>query len=352
MPAILTVTFNPCIDVNSSVRVMLPDIKLQCAEPLYQPGGGGINVARAIRQLGGTATTVFLSAGSNGRRLTAMLAADGIPCLPVEVTGNTRENLIIADESTGLQYRFNMPGPAVTAADIQRLLSCVSEQKDVEFIIVSGSLAPGMSPGIWEDLAAIAKEKKARLIADTSGESLKRAMAAGIFLLKPSAHELASLAEQCAGAPSDTLPASGPVPPSGAAPPSVSSPEPAALSASTSLTGIAQMARQAFAAGNCQAMAVSLGKSGVLLVTANGTRQFPAPAVKVVSTVGAGDSLVAGIVRSLQLGKDLEESVQYGAVCGAAATLNPGTTLCRAKDVERLLAGLQEGTCPLIRHDE
>jgi len=302
MSAILTVTFNPCIDVYTSVTSLIPQIKLRCTAPRPDPGGGGINVARAITKLGGAATCLYPAGGSTGKQLRRMLDEEGVVSIVVDVSSNTRENLIVIDETSGLQYQLNMPGPALSEQAITALLNIITLQEAIEYLVVSGSLAPGMSGDIFGRLSSIAQKKNIKIIADTSGEALKKALEHGVYLVKPSIHELIAVAEKSGD---ERL--------------------------------IEDMARSLISNHSCQVVVVSLGAAGAMLVTKDKVKQVTAPVVKTQGTVGAGDSMVAGIVLALQAGKGLEQAVAYGCVCGAAATLHPGTSLCSKEDVELLM---------------
>lgn len=301
MDPIITVTFHPCIDVNVSVSALVPDVKLACTQVQRQPGGGGINVARAIRKLEGKATAVFMAGGLTGDRLGQLLTEEGVPTVVLEVAGETRENIIIRDEKTGLQYRCNLPGPPVPEAALEDLMVLLEKGEGIRWLVVSGSMAPGMSTDIYSSLGSLAQRKGMRLVVDAAGEALQAALRNGAYLVKPSLHELLTL-----------------------------------TSGSRDGTDIEDRAQRLLAGSHCAAVIVSLGADGALLATRNGCRRFPAPEVSVVSTVGAGDSMVAGILVSLDSGMSLERAVAFGVICGAAATLHPGTGLCRPEDVYRL----------------
>lgn len=302
MHSLITLTFNPCIDVYTSVPVLKPQSKLRCAVPLHHPGGGGINVARAITKLGGDALAVFPSGGSSGKLLRRMLDEEGVSTAIVGIGEETRQNLIVTDSATGMQYQLNMPGPALGEKSVDFLLKLVEEQERVEYLVVSGSLAPGMTGAIFARLTALAAKKGARLIVDVPGEALKDAVKSGVYLIKPSIHELLAISDKTGD---ERL--------------------------------VTDLARDLVANGRCEVVVVSLGPAGAILVTKEMVRQISPPAVRARGTVGAGDSLVAGIVWSLHNGRPLEEAVEYGCVCGAAATLHPGTSLCSKEDVDYLM---------------
>jgi 6-phosphofructokinase 2 len=310
MPKIITITFSPCIDKSTSVTALIPEKKLKCAAPKLEPGGGGINVARAIKKLGGEATAIFPSGGYTGKQFKHLLEKENIPCVIIESINETRENIIVLDESTNNQYRFGMPGTELSEAEWKQCLKAVEETAHAEFVIVSGSLSPGVPQNICAQLAMIAKGKKAKFIVDTTGEALKQAVDEGVYLLKPNLGELSSLAGKKEIHPEE----------------------------------VKDIAAGIIAKGKCEVIVVSMGAAGAMLVTKDIAEIIAPPPVIRKSTVGAGDSMVAGISFYLSLGKSLIEAVQYGVACGTAATMNPGTELCRKEDADRLFALIQKGS--------
>jgi 6-phosphofructokinase 2 len=307
MPSIITITFSPCIDKSTSVPALVPEKKLICTTPRLEPGGGGINIARAIKKLGGVATAIFPSGGYTGKYFNHLLEKEDINSVIIETANETRENIIVVDEAANNQYRFGMPGTELTEAEWKKCLQAVEEIKDVEFIIASGSLPPGVPDDIYALLAKIAKGKNAKFIVDTSGAALKHATAEGVYMLKPNLGELSSLAGKKEILPDE----------------------------------VKMIAKDIIANGKCEVMVVSMGAAGAMLVTAEIAEIFTPPAVERKSTVGAGDSMVAGIVFYLAQGKNLLQAVQYGVACGTAATLNAGTELCKKEDADRLYVLVQ-----------
>jgi len=308
MPCIFTVTFNPCIDTHTSVSKLQPDVKLPCAAPLVQPGGGGINVARAILRLGGHADAIFPCGGEHCRTLKVLLACEKVGYIAVGINGETRQNMIVRDRSSGLQYKFNMPGPRLDEEAVQGILTALREQESVRYIVVSGSLPAGVSPDIFREIRSIATLRNALLIVDTSGEALKGAVAAGADLVKLSLHELAAFAD---GRPLMTID------------------EIETTAAEILDSGVATVV-------------ISMGERGALWVTRTGKGLIPSLQLKTQSTVGAGDSMLAGIVLQLSMGSSIDEAVEYGVACGTAATLQPGTTLCNRNDIVSILAGMRD----------
>jgi 6-phosphofructokinase 2 len=307
MPAIITITFSPCIDKSTSVPALIPEKKLICTSPRLEPGGGGINIARAIKKLGGDATAIFPSGGYTGKYFNHLLEKEKIDTVIIETGNETRENIIVVDEANNNQYRFGMPGTGLTEIEWKKCLQAVEAIKDAEFIIASGSLPPGVPVNIYAALAKIAKSKKAKFIVDTSGEALKYAAEEGVYLLKPNLGELSYLAGK----------------------------------KEIQTDEVKNIAKDIIANGKCEVMVVSMGAAGAMLITDEIAEIFTPPAVLRKSTVGAGDSMVAGIVFYLSQGKSLLQAVQYGVACGTAATLNAGTELCKKEDADRLFALVQ-----------
>ncbi|MBS1562753.1 MAG: 1-phosphofructokinase family hexose kinase [Bacteroidetes bacterium] len=308
--AAVTITFNPAVDKSTSVPSLLPEKKLVCAAPLLEPGGGGINVARAITKLGGSALAVFPAGGYNGGLLTDLLKAEKVASLPIPVSGATRENLVVLDRTANLQYRFGMPGPALSPQEWQQCLQALEDAAEPAFFVASGSLSPGMPKDMFARVAVIAKRKKIPLVVDSSGEALAAALDEGVFMIKPNAGELAALAGK------DEL----------------------------GLDAIADAAKKLIADKRCEVILVSMGAGGALLVTNRIVQYLPAPPVKRKSTIGAGDSMVAGIVWSLANGMDITEAARYAVACGSAATIQAATGLCSRADVEKLYDLMKMGS--------
>ncbi|MBK8965863.1 MAG: 1-phosphofructokinase family hexose kinase [Lewinellaceae bacterium] len=298
---IVTLTLNPALDKSTTIERLVPEQKLRCSAIQFDAGGGGINVSKGIRKLGGMSTAVFPAGGNNGRRLLDILAAAGVQTQTVEIPGETRENMSVTETSTALQYRFTMPGLTLNEEQANACLDLVRRLRP-DILIASGSLPPGLPVTFYEKVAAFSKSINAKFVLDTSGAALQAAADEGLYLLKPNLAELSALA----GVPELEI----------------NQVDDAAL-------GIIHQ-------GKCEVVVVSLGAQGALLVTRDGFEHIPAPTVKKRSTVGAGDSMVAGMIWALGEGKPLREMAQIGVACGTAATLNPGTELFRPEDVWRL----------------
>ncbi|MFZ2176368.1 MAG: 1-phosphofructokinase family hexose kinase [Rhodococcus sp. (in: high G+C Gram-positive bacteria)] len=300
MPDIVTLTMNPALDITTSTGRVMPTSKIRCDAPRRDPGGGGVNVARVLQVLGRPATAVFPSGGHCGRALEDLVATEGVALRTVTIRGSTRESFTINEESTGLQYRFVLPGPVLTAIEQQSCLELLARvARDAVFVVAGGSLPPGVPVDFYQRVADLVAPLGARLIVDTSGPALRQ-LRRGIYLVKPSIRELREWVGQELPTRADQVAA----------------------------------ARTLIGDGVCTVLALSLGADGALLVTADEEEHFPSVDVDVVSGVGAGDSMVAGITFGLSCGWALRDAMRYGIAAGAAMLRTPGTAPCLRSDVE------------------
>ena len=307
MPAVVTLTLNPSIDESTSVDHVISERKLRCGETVYEPGGGGINVSRVLHRFGHDAPAIYTSGGPAGALLARLLDAEGVPHWPVPIEAWTRENFNVLERASGREYRFVFRGPMLTADDVERCLGLLRGARPAPaFVVASGSLPPGVPTSFYAGLARIVADAGGRFLLDASGEALREASAAGVFLLKPSLREFEELTGR-AGGDDATLVDAG---------------------------------RALVARGACEVLVLSLGARGALWVAREGGGRVIAPTVPYASGVGAGDSMVAGIVHRLLRGGSPEEAVRYGVASASASVMNPGTSLCQPADVERLFAAM------------
>lgn len=303
MESVVTLTMNPAIDTSSSVPNVYPDHKLRCGIPRHDPGGGGINVARAIHKLGGDALAIYTVGGPTGELLQSLLDSEGVRHEPIPVKVWTRENFYVYEESSRHTYRFVMPGESLKEPEWQRCLKRIARlPKKTGYVVASGSLPPGVPEDFYAQLAKVAKLRGIRLVLDTVQPALNLALKEGVYLLKPSLAELCNLMGQDLD----------------------------------DQWKQAEAAQRLVRSGQCEVVVLSLGASGAWLATNEGAKRLSAPSVRTRTTVGVGDSMLGAIVFGLSRGMDLLESARYGIAAGAAATLHPGTQLCSREDTERL----------------
>lgn len=301
---IVTLTMNPSVDMSASAEKIVANQKLRCTAPRYEPGGGGINVSRAIHHLGGESLAVFPGRGEHGNsRMSEMLSQEGIRHETIPIHNPTRRNLTVVESRKDQQFRFVFPGPELNKTERQACLERIEKLDPApEFLIASGSLPPGVPPGFYAQLSGLAKKRGMKPVIDTKGKALMELLEEGAFFIKPNMRELAQLFGN----------------------------------------GIEQYEHQEEAAkdlvgkGKFEFMVISLGAGGAILITRNRVQRFSAPVVPIQNRVGAGDSMLAGIVLGLLKGWSVEKSVLQGIAAGSAAVMTPGSQLCRKEDTEKL----------------
>ncbi|WP_164014794.1 1-phosphofructokinase family hexose kinase [Pyxidicoccus trucidator] len=305
MAHIVTLTLNPAIDVATSVPEVTPEHKLRCGPARMDPGGGGINVARVVRELGGESIAVYTRGGPTGHLLEHLLEEKGLLRRSIPVEGYTRESFTVAEGTSSREYRFILPGPTLSEREWQRCLDAVAEVAvGAAFIVASGSLPPGVPEDFYARLARMGKRQDVRVVVDTNGPPLRAALEEGVFLAKPNRRELKDLTGM----------------------------------KTEDLATQAEAARELVARGRAEVLAVSMGADGALLTTREGQLRATPPPVETHSSVGAGDSFVAGLTLALARGKTPEDALRWGIAAGTAALLSQGTDLCHRADAERLFA--------------
>lgn len=298
---ILTITLNPCIDKSTVAQQLKPDSKLRCTEVVNEPGGGGINVSKALRKLDAATVALFPAGGHNGNMLCSLLKEEGIVFHAVDTKVETRENWVVKEDTTNKQFRFTFPGRPVMEDTISILIDQIRNFSP-SFVVASGSLPPGLPDYFYGLIVKNANAINARCIVDTSGTALQALKGKHAYLIKPNIGELCKMLNI------DWL----------------------------NKEDVPLAARQAIRNGFAEIMVISMGPEGAWLVTSKEIHYAPAPPVTKKSTVGAGDSMVAGISFMLQQQKSLQEALAFGVACGTAATMNEGTQLFTKEDVMKL----------------
>lgn len=303
MAHILTITMNPAIDVSTSVDRVTPTQKLRCTAARRDPGGGGINVARVAARLGAEVTALYPVGGSVGQLLRRLVDTGNIQSVPIPVGEETREDFTALETATGNQFRFVLSGPQLSEREWRSCLEAfASFEPRPDFVAASGSLPPGVPEDFYARIAEIARSWAVPLALDTSGLPLKAAVEHGVDLLKPNLRELRQLTNE------------------------------ALLGEASWLKACESL----IATRKAQAVALTLGHRGALLVTRDGTWRAEPLAIKPASTVGAGDSFLGAMLWALASKQPIEDAFRYGVAGGSAALLAPGTELCRAADVHHL----------------
>ena len=311
MADIVTLTINPAIDLSVSVERVTAFNKLRVANERRDPGGGGINVARVIKRLGGDVTAMFPAGGALGQLLRRLMDNEGIPALTTAIAGETREDFTVLERATEAQYRFVLPGPWLAESEWRDCLNIFGAiEQGARFVVGSGSLPPGVPDDFYARVVQAAKQDDRKIVIDTSGLPLQAALSAGIYLVKPNLNEFRLLVRERLET------------------------EAAQIKACRTLID----KRQA------QIVALTRGEQGALLVARDLVLRAKAMPIKPVSVVGAGDSFLGAMIWSLARGHPLDLALRYAVAAGSAALLMPGTELGQKKDIERLMSDVDVQT--------
>ena len=307
---IVTLTLNPSLDRTIEIARLVRGDMTRATGTRLDPGGKGVNVARALAAHKVATCAVVPVGGPEGDQLTALLELEGIDVCAVPVTGHTRSNVSLV-EPDGTVTKVNEPGGSLAADDLERIVAAtLSAAVGADWVVASGSLPPGVPDSCYRLLGARLAELGVRFAVDTSGPALSAALDCRPALVKPNRDELA----ESAGVPIDTL-------------------------------GDAVRAAEALRTAGAQAVLASLGADGAVLVDGDGVRCGESPVDRGRSAVGAGDAMLAGYLAAGVSGGDLlVEALSWGA----AAVRLPGSRMPGPSDVERG-AVLVHATTDLLR---
>ncbi len=304
----MTLTMNPSIDISTEIKQLMPGKKLRCNNPAMEAGGGGINVASVIHELGGKATAIYVAGGATGQLLEKLIEAKGIDHQGILIEGRTRENITLNEQSSNQLYRLIMPGPTVQEKEQHKCLETLNNRNSYpDYMVISGSLPPGVPAEFYRRVIRKMKTQDTKIILDTKAHTLKEAAKEGVFLLKPNMNELKQLAGKELNEEVEQE----------------------------------HVARELIKNKYAEIIVVSLGAAGILVVSETLNERLRAPSVPIKSRVGAGDSMVAGITLALSEGWSVKDAVKFGIAAGSAAVMTPGTQLCKREDVERLYSQLK-----------
>jgi 6-phosphofructokinase 2 len=299
-PRLITLTLNPALDLAADADEVVPVHKIRMHHEHADAGGGGVNVARVLHELGGDTVAIIAAGGASGRVLEEMLDEAGVARHSVPIAGRTRVSLNVQDCKTGLEYRFVPEGPTLSEAEFAQCLAAI-EQEPGEWLIASGSLPHGVPDDAYAQVARIAARQRKHFVLDSSGIALVAALEqGGCELIKPSLGELEHLVGRALEDP-------------------------------------AAQDREAMAlvrGGAARMVAVTLGAEGALLACADGIIRMPALDVPMHSSVGAGDAFLAAITLSLAGRATPLEALAWGTAAGATAIASAGTARLRRAEVE------------------
>jgi 6-phosphofructokinase 2 len=296
---ITTLCLNPALDVTYHVNTLIPDQKSRSDAARHDPGGNGINIGRALQRMNIEANTFCVIAGSVGQLLQRLLERQLDSIYYEHVSGETRINSTIIEQKTQMQYQVTDAGTAIPPEQVDKVITDFVRKTGTGFGILTGSCQPNIAATLYADLVSLINEAGGKPVVDTHGEALKQAIKAKPFLIKPNRYELETI-----------------------------------LNCSLqTITDIAQQARLIQRQGVTH-VCVSLGEQGAVLISPENSYYAHALDVVVNTTVGAGDSMVAGLVAGFSLDHSSQQALRYGVACGAGTVMHPGTELFTGDELD------------------
>lgn len=296
---ITTLCLNPALDVTYHVSKLIPEQKSRSDLARHDPGGNGINIGRALQRMNMNAHTLCIVAGDIGQLLQRLLKQQLINVSYEYVDGETRINSTIIELDTATQYQVTDAGTDIPQQQLTTIIDNFIELTGNGFGIITGSCQSNVPNTLYAQLVDRINAKGGKAIVDTHGDALRHAIDAKPFLIKPNRYELETIIKR-------ELP---------------------------TIQDIAKEARRLQQQGITH-VCVSLGDEGAILVSPDNSYYAQAIDVKVNTTVGAGDSMVAGLVAGFSLYNDSKQALRYGIACGAGTVIHPGTELFSGDELD------------------
>ena len=300
---IATITLNPCLDQHINVDGLVVDGTNRWSRLYRYAGGKGIDVSRAIHEMGGRTIAYGFIGGDVGKEVEILLDKDEVPFSFNPIKQETRTNFIITDTRTYKQTRIDAPGPRISKDELDRFIRKMRKiYPKPHLIVISGSVPPGVPANFYYTSVMEAKSFGVRAIVDSEGQWLEEAIKAKPYLIKPNVREAEGILKT-------ELPTEEAI-----------------------VKGALKLVKKGI-----EVVVISRGKDGIIAATKRRVFKGVAPPVKVRSAVGAGDCTVAGLALKVTSNEPLVEACRLAVAMGSAAALTPGTELCHRADVERLL---------------
>jgi 6-phosphofructokinase 2 len=303
---IYTLTLNPALDRTLTVERLVPDETIRVISEERYAAGKGIDVSRVIKELGGRSIALGFVGGYDGLELEGRLINDGVLSNFIRITGTTRTNIILKERTSSRQYVISAPGPHISAHELSQLYQQIVSLPDVTYLVMSGSIPPGLKASVYGQFVMAAKAKGAMVALDADGEAMREGVRSAPDIIKPNIRELSRLVGRELQTEDDIMGACDPL----------------------------------FNRGISIVM-VSRGPKGILTVTHDEAYRCSPPKIKVQNTVGAGDSALAAFILCYSRGGSLAECTKRATAAGTATAMAVGTALAKRDDVERLVNEVQ-----------
>ena len=297
---VAVLALNPAVDITYVIPQLMADQKVRASQTYYHPGGNGINVARALTELQIPVRCCSVIGGQGGELFLRLLGdALGEGHRYIEVDGETRINATLLQKQPPSQYEVDSGGPDISAPMLQQITDCFLENCAGNFAVLTGSTPPGVPEDTYADLIERISDLQGKVVLDAHGNVLKLALESKPFLLRTNRYVLEMLIRQKLD----------------------------------SVQAVAKAAR-AIQRKGIQFVCVSLGTEGAVLLDAQNSYHSTAPRVRVHSTVGSGDAMLAGMVAACLRQQDAQQMLRFGVICGSATASHPGTGLFSRHEVE------------------
>ena len=305
---IITLTMNPALDKNAKVDELIAFEKLESHDVVYHPGGGGVNVSRVLHRLQVNSSCVFPYGGKTGEHLVELLDKENINTFSSVISSTTRENFAVVEQKTGKQYRFGMPTINFIEDELKEVEKTINNLVgNGDLFVISGSLPPGLPIDYYSKLVNNLTATGVKVVVDTSGKAFREVLKNDLYLIKPNNSELLILA------------------------------------------GKKEMTREeqkSFALkmvqkGKVKYVVVSLGADGAFMAHKDGVEDIKSPKINVKSTVGAGDSMVAGLLYGIINKLEARDILRWGVACGSSATQSDGSDLAHKKEIQEILKTIE-----------
>lgn len=299
---IITVTLNPAIDKTVTISNFTAGEVNRIETLRSDVGGKGINVFKCLKELGCESTAAAFWGGEAGRSGEAQLRESGVESLPVFIGGTTRTNMKIIDPEQGTNTDINEPGPQISPEELEQLIQKLDEKLNQgDILVLAGSIPAGISPDIYKELTIRYKEKGVKVFLDADGESFAEGIKASPYLIKPNIDELSRYAGEKI----------------------------------TDIRGILKAVKPLLQSG-IEKIVVSMGAQGAVFIQKGRILIASSLNVPVLSTVGAGDSMVAALAYGEEKGLDEKKTYKLSMAMGAASVMCSGTQAPKASTVESL----------------
>lgn len=297
---IYTITLNPALDRTIWLDELKVDDTNRITKEEKYAGGKGIDVSRVLINFGDPSVALGFVGGFAGLEIEGLLINEGVNFDFVKISEETRTNIII--NTNEKQIIISAKGPTIPPFELTKLMDKVNNLDNPSYVVISGSLPEGLKPAVYSKIIDIAKSRSATVVLDTDGEALKFNISHKPDIIKPNRHELSRVIGRSLESVEDVVIAAKEV----------------------NRMGI-------------EIVLVSMGKDGIVYVSQNKVMHATPPTVKVINTIGAGDSSVAGFIYAKHMGFSEEDALKYAVAAGTATTLKPGTALATLEDTLKIV---------------